>query len=206
MKLASTAVMAGLMLCLSSGCDSVAGNAATDRDQTLIDDTFSEVSGSENTGPIDPAALNPVRPVGASARPPRPIEDGDSSVEADSAFGLENLGGEDPALGASEAPTVAEGLGSGDNILTTSIVNAWTFPFFEAALMANELSLLVDAMTIDLLYPVAPVDSPPTYADSFTRLERLCIASGELEFICRQRYGSPRRAHRRLVLSPVGAW
>ena len=57
-----------------------------------------------------------------------------------------------------------------------------TLPPFDP--LSELLGLWFDDLTIGLLAP-----SRPQLSNPITFLERLCIEGGELEFICRQRYG-----------------
>lgn len=61
-------------------------------------------------------------------------------------------------------------------------------PTTNSADFARFLAFLSDGLALQLLTPAAPGPTPST--PSFTYLERICIAQGTLEVICRQQYGN----------------
>lgn len=66
------------------------------------------------------------------------------------------------------------------------LVDRWGFPVYDQTGIFRLLDLAVDGLSFGMLPP--PNDNQNVLNE--TRLEAQCIAQGEPEFICRQRYGN----------------
>lgn len=142
---------------------------------------------------------NPVRSLGgarpgstrgaaadAPAEQPAPDQDPPSSDASDAELNAlidevsvpgEELAGGIPATVSPIDPADANPFG---------LVDRWGFPLLDQVGPDVLLELFIDGLSFGIL----PADQPdPVGPSGFTQLERQCIAQGEPEFICRQRYG-----------------
>ena len=100
--------------------------------------------------------------------------------------GCENVDGhvDDTAPGVVlPVPGGSEEIGAGASFLPFPIPPAFVIQPDDFGFDIG-LSLLLDGLLLELLSPIGP-----RLPDSFTYLERLCLAGDEPDFYCRQRYG-----------------
>lgn len=157
---------------------------------------------ANNNAPIDeqtPNTENPVRFIDAGDGDGFPIDEstGDSGLdefmdEADSDQFVFQFEPEpvDPILdpiddeeefGAAEIFTGEDPFAASD----LGLVDRWGYPVYDQTGTFTLLDMLVDGLSFGILPPAERYD-PVT----MSYLERQCIAQGEPEFLCRQRYGN----------------